>query len=245
MLEQRALFPLAFCRECGQQYLRRQPHVRTGTISYAPRRERDASGGEAANGYLFLCGENPWPVDPVTEGRLPDSWVTTDDDGYAEALRHAAVSAARVDVQPDGTESPTAGGSGSAGASPFLSSSAAAFPMSRHAASESGSSPPSTRREQRCHFLALSPAPRAACELRCRRGPPPEARKLLTFVDNRQDASLQAGHFNDFVQVVQLRGALYPAAAAEPGGLRHETVAQRVTAALDLEFAEFAANPGI
>ena len=34
----------------------------------------------------------------------------------------------------------------------------------------------------------------------------PEARKLLTFVDNRQDASLQAGHFNDFVQVAQLRG---------------------------------------
>ena len=39
-----------------------------------------------------------------------------------------------------------------------------------------------------------------------------EARKLLTFVDNRQDAILQAGHFNDFVQVTQLRGALYRAA---------------------------------
>ncbi len=33
------------------------------------------------------------------------------------------------------------------------------------------------------------------------------AKKLLTFVDNRQDASLQAGHLNDFVQVTQLRGA--------------------------------------
>src|SRR5262249_32955538 len=38
-----------------------------------------------------------------------------------------------------------------------------------------------------------------------------DARKLLTFVDNRQDASLQSGHFNDFAQVVQLRGALYRA----------------------------------
>ena len=37
------------------------------------------------------------------------------------------------------------------------------------------------------------------------------ARKLLAFVDNRQDAALQAGHFNDFVQVTQLRGALYRA----------------------------------
>ena len=33
-----------------------------------------------------------------------------------------------------------------------------------------------------------------------------EARKLLSFTDNRQDASLQAGHFNDFVQVGLLRG---------------------------------------
>ena len=45
-----------------------------------------------------------------------------------------------------------------------------------------------------------------------------EARKLLTFVDNRQDASLQAGHFNDFVQVTQLRGALYRAAGAAERG---------------------------
>ena len=47
-----------------------------------------------------------------------------------------------------------------------------------------------------------------------------KARKLLTFVDNRQDASLQAGHFNDFVQVTQLRGALYRA-AVEAGDGRH------------------------
>jgi hypothetical protein len=32
----------------------------------------------------------------------------------------------------------------------------------------------------------------------------PEARKLLTFSD-KQDASLQAGHFNDFVEVGLLR----------------------------------------
>ena len=41
-----------------------------------------------------------------------------------------------------------------------------------------------------------------------------KARKLLSFTDNRQDASLQAGHFNDFVEVGLLRAALYQ------GGLR-------------------------
>ncbi|HWY16413.1 MAG TPA: DEAD/DEAH box helicase [Rhizomicrobium sp.] len=35
--------------------------------------------------------------------------------------------------------------------------------------------------------------------------------RLLSFTDNRQDASLQAGHTNDFVQVVQLRAALLTA----------------------------------
>ena len=39
-----------------------------------------------------------------------------------------------------------------------------------------------------------------------------EARKFLAFSDNRQDASLQAGHFNDFVLVGLVRSALYRAA---------------------------------
>ena len=61
----------------------------------------------------------------------------------------------------------------------------------------------------------------------------PNARKLLTFVDNRQDASLQAGHFNDFVQVSQLRGALFAALAkAGDEGLSHETIAGAVTCLL-------------
>lgn len=39
-------------------------------------------------------------------------------------------------------------------------------------------------------------------------GVPPEKRKLLGFTDNRQDAALQAGHFNDFLFVGLLRGAI-------------------------------------
>jgi len=51
---------------------------------------------------------------------------------------------------------------------------------------------------------------------------PPEARKLLSFTDNRQDASLQSGHFNDFIQVGLLRGALYHALTGKAyEGVRH------------------------
>jgi len=38
-----------------------------------------------------------------------------------------------------------------------------------------------------------------------------KARKLLSFTDNRQDASLQAGHFNDFVEISLLRAGLFRA----------------------------------
>ena len=39
-------------------------------------------------------------------------------------------------------------------------------------------------------------------------GVPSKKRKLLGFTDNRQDAALQAGHFNDFLFVSLLRGAI-------------------------------------
>jgi hypothetical protein len=39
-------------------------------------------------------------------------------------------------------------------------------------------------------------------------GRPIKEQKLMSFTDNRQDASLQAGHFNDFIQVVHLRSAI-------------------------------------
>lgn len=71
-----------------------------------------------------------------------------------------------------------------------------------------------------------------------------EARKLLSFTDNRQDAALQAGHFNDFIEISLLRAALYRAvAAASPDGLEHAELAQRVVGALELPFAQFAQDP--
>nr|WP_294515934.1 DEAD/DEAH box helicase [uncultured Rhodopila sp.] len=39
----------------------------------------------------------------------------------------------------------------------------------------------------------------------------PDKRKLLAFTDNRQDAALQAGHFNDFLFVSLLRGGILKA----------------------------------
>ena len=74
------------------------------------------------------------------------------------------------------------------------------------------------------------------------------ARKLLTFVDNRQDAALQAGHFNDFTEVTMVRGALYRAAvkAVTDGeeGLFYDDIPAKVTRALGLAPDDYATHPG-
>ena len=70
------------------------------------------------------------------------------------------------------------------------------------------------------------------------------AAKLLSFTDNRQDASLQAGHFNDFNQVVQLRSAIFHAAREAAGGrLAASALARSIAEQLDLPEEVYAANP--
>jgi hypothetical protein len=73
-----------------------------------------------------------------------------------------------------------------------------------------------------------------------------EARKLLSFTDNRQDASLQAGHFNDFAQVALLRSALHKATQEKaPHGLSHGELSRSVFEAMQLRFDEYAADPEV
>ena len=48
-------------------------------------------------------------------------------------------------------------------------------------------------------------------------GMPSERRKLLGFTDNRQDAALQAGNFNDFLFVTLLRAATLAAVPLTTG----------------------------
>ncbi|HEM7803028.1 DEAD/DEAH box helicase [Burkholderia cenocepacia] len=58
-------------------------------------------------------------------------------------------------------------------------------------------------------------------------------RKLLGFTDNRQDAALQSGHFNDFIFVTLLRGAMLRAVrVAGNEGLGHEQFGDALRRAL-------------
>lgn len=65
--------------------------------------------------------------------------------------------------------------------------------------------------------------------------------KLLSFTDNRQDAALQAGHFNDFIRVVRVRAAIARALVAAPGQtLTYKQIGEAVFRELKLDFASYA-----
>ncbi|MCW5886722.1 MAG: DEAD/DEAH box helicase [Anaerolineales bacterium] len=67
-----------------------------------------------------------------------------------------------------------------------------------------------------------------------------EDQKLLSFTDNRQDAALQAGHFNDFVQVVRLRAGIRKALELAPNqALTYATLGEAIFKALAVPFTEF------
>ncbi len=237
---EKLLFPLAFCRECGQEYAVVKAVTRHGETNYAPRASRDVTAGDAVDGYLYVSTQLPWPVDPIAEGRLPDSWVGPDNELLPNKMRYQPQ---RVWVDPAG-HSVDAGGIPAAFIpSPFT------FCLACQVSYEQ------TRGRDFSKLVTLDAEGRSSAVsvlstslVRALREVPeaelpPDARKLLTFVDNRQDASLQAGHLNDFVQVAQLRGALYTAMKATPAGLTHESVAANVMDALGLQFADYAASP--
>ena len=237
------LLPLAFCRECGQEYLTVWRTEQDGEARYEARRDTAATGGRSGFGYLYVDGDRPWPQtvqQAITDRRIPESWLEADDNGQEQVKKSSRDKLPQaVTVDPYGRE-----GHGELVAA-FIP---APFRFCLHC----NVSYEQIRGKDFAKLATLSQEGRSSATslisasiVRTLRSLPEdalsdEARKLLTFVDNRQDASLQAGHFNDFVQVTQLRGALYRAAVdAGVDGLTHEDLATRVASALALDPADY------
>ncbi|WP_067135665.1 DEAD/DEAH box helicase [Microtetraspora malaysiensis] len=243
---EKILLPLAFCRECGQEYA---VVVKNKDGSYSARQEANVVGGDAVNGYLYISTTHPWPADPVQESRLPDSWLEPAADGGTQVRPYMSDRLPReVWLGPGGSEVPRGEGLQAWYVpSPFrfCLRCRVAYEQSRGRDFAKLATFATEGRSSAVSIISTSIV-RSLREQSERKQLDEEARKLLTFVDNRQDASLQAGHLNDFVQVAQLRGALYHAAkAAGEDGLRHDDVAQRVAKAMNLPLSAFALNPEV
>ena len=237
---QALLFPLAFCRECGQEYysVARVAPARGGDPVFEPRDLGDlAKTGELTPGYLYFSSdpERAWPQgDHTTDAilnRVPEDWKELRKD--AEVLKRN-----RVEQLPHPEHVDVSGQTDPHGlachfiANPFHFCLSCGVSYSNRRGTDrpvlgevgfGGRSSATT-------LIATT----AVTYLRKESQLDPQAQKLLSFTDNRQDASLQAGHFNDFVQIALVRGSLYAAAAkAGAEGLEYRDLPQRVFEAFE------------
>lgn len=70
-------------------------------------------------------------------------------------------------------------------------------------------------------------------------------RKVLTFVDARQDAALQAGHFNDFIRIGKIRSAIWNTVKNADTIIDNSNIARRVFENLGLNFSDFSVREGL
>jgi ATP-dependent helicase YprA (DUF1998 family) len=229
------LFPLRFCRVCGQEYYRVFRQEQENCVLPAAGESVDPYEDGAGEGYLLLDPDGRWEDDPAV---LPEHWFEPARPGKLKKEYQPHRPTLHY-IRADGR---FANGPAADAVpcwyqiSPFMLCLACGEAYTRRdekdfrklsALSSEGRSTATT-------LLSLSTvAAMRNTDL------PREAQKILSFTDNRQDASLQAGHFNDFVQVALLRSALY-AALKKHGELRFDTVAGRVVEALGLDLIDYA-----
>ena len=70
-------------------------------------------------------------------------------------------------------------------------------------------------------------------------------RKVMTFVDARQDAALQAGHFNDFIRIGKIRSAIWKAIKDSAEPVDSTNIARLVFENLNLRFEEYSLNAAL
>lgn len=233
------LFGQVFCRACGQEYSSvRYEHDNEMLI---PRPFDDRQSTEDATaGYLYISETDPWPSNGEEFDRLPEEWIewTGDSPKVASSYRKNLPHEMRVEKS----------GAVGAGTRAWLIPAPFRFCLACSVSFSGRRSEPSKLatlgsggRSSATTVMSISTVRWLRQHLDDSKA---TARKLLAFSDNRQDASLQAGHFNDFVQTLMLRAGLRAAVfAAGETGLRHDELPQRVFDALSLEPATYMKDP--
>jgi len=228
------LYPTRFCRECGHEF-----HVVTNIqdsdgIRYLPRNiddtPMDDPDGDVA-GYLTPTGDGD-----------PDYAFTGDVETYPEDWREERKGIERLRANRKSrlpqmvTVSAEGGYSQSGGSFWFIPGKFGFCPCCLYQ--------PHPSMRERSKLAGLSGEGRSSATTHLvstalewmnsdKSGVPKEKRKLLGFTDNRQDAALQAGHFNDFLFVSLLRGAILRAVLdAGDDGMTEDEFGLRVVKAL-------------
>lgn len=237
------LYPLFFCRECGQEhhsvtiaFADGAQRVIARPIDEPARDEAEPDGSET--GYLVPAVNQGFTFDGEARD-YPDEWVEITANGQErlKAPHRGRHEGRLVFVRPDGSFSES-------GIPAWF------FAGKYRFCPECGHQPASGAREIN-KLAGLSAEGRSSATtlivstilawMEQDGSLDPHTRKLLGFTDNRQDAALQAGHFNDFIFVSLLRGAILRAVReAGPKGLKPDRFGEAVRLALgfDLDLKE-------
>lgn len=235
------LYPVFFCRECGQEHLSvalthedGERRVIARPIDEPVRDEAEADGTET--GYLVPMANAGFAFSgAVTD--YPEDWQETTPSGQErlKASHRGKHDGLLYKVRPDGSFADD-------GLSAWF------FRGKYRFCPECGHQPASQAREIN-KLAGLSAEGRSSATtlivstvlawMEQDGSLAQHTRKLLGFTDNRQDAALQAGHFNDFIFVSLLRGAILRAVSnAGEKGLAPAKFGEAVRAALGFDLEE-------
>ncbi len=227
------LYPLAFCRECGQEYYMVSlvdGLAGRGLIPRSPLLNAPDDDTAGALGFFSPERDGLWAEDE----ELPESWSDLSKASMPIKEGYKAHVPVRCWVRPDGALShDEAPGAVEGWLQPRPLMLCLRCRVSYDLRANDFGKLATLSQTGRSTATTITTS---AAVVRMREDPSIDrtARKVLSFTDNRQDASLQAGHMNDFVQVALLRGALVRALAAR-SALGFDGIGQSLFDALALE----------
>jgi hypothetical protein len=231
----RLLFPLVFCRVCGQEFYVARLSGKADQVlpeEFETSADGDSGSTEDSRGYLMVDPDGQWQQD---HANLPDHWF----DARGRLNRNYRGSEPHVlHVTPSGDIA--AGATQDALRCCFVPRPFMLCPSCGEAYTPRDSE---FRKLARLSSEGRSTATTllsvAAVSAMDGGGVERQACKVLSFTDNVQDASLQAGHFNDFVQVALVRSALCRV-LQDHAPLRFDSIAGAVVDHLAMELPDYA-----
>ncbi len=238
------LFQVVFSRYSGHEFLCASIDQETLTIEPAPFNAGvdEDEESETSNGYVLIEKEGDEQIwDPVNDlDYLPDSWFNMNPRTGSRNIKseHKHKLPQEIYISKDGSyrKSPEAGYIKAW----FMTAPLAFDPTSQTTWSGAIREPNKLARlgiEGRStattvlSFLTIKELAKAI--------PDQTFQKLLCFTDVRQDASLQSGHFNDFIQIGVLRSAIWKAVSTNKT-LNYANIDDAVFRVLNLRQPEFA-----
>jgi superfamily II DNA/RNA helicase len=238
------LFQVVFSRYSGHEFLCASINQETLTIEPVPFNAGmdEDEESETSNGYLLIEKEGAEQIwDPINDlGYLPDSWFNMNSRTGSRNIKsdHKSKLPQEIYISKDGSyrKSPEDAYTKAW----FMTAPLAFDPTSqttwggavreRNKLAQLGIEGRSTATTV-LSFLTIKELAKAI--------PDTTYQKLLCFTDVRQDASLQSGHFNDFIQIGVLRSAIWKAVSTNRS-LNYNNIDDAVFRVLNLNQSEFA-----